>query len=168
MTRTTNFKGSALELIGPELKVGQAAPAFTVTSQDMSDIPSSQFSGKTLVLSIVPSIDTPVCAIETKRFNQEFNNLADNAVCLTVSMDLPFAQKRWCAAEGVEKVIVASDYKHRSVGQAFGAFIKDWGLTSRAVFVIDQNGKIAHVEYVNEVSAEPDYSAVLNTVKTLA
>ena len=167
MTRTTNFKGSPLELLGSELKVGQSAPAFTVTGQDMSDISSSKFSGKTLVLSIIPSIDTPVCAIETKKFNQEFEKLGDNAICLTVSMDLPFAQKRWCAAEGVEKIIVASDYKHRSVGQAFGAFIKDWGLTSRAVFVIDQTGKIAHAQYVPEVSSEPDYAAILDTVKTL-
>jgi thiol peroxidase len=83
-------------------------------------------------------------------------------------MDLPFAQKRWCAAEGVEKLIVASDYKHRSVGQAFGAFIKDWGLTSRAVFVIDSQGKIAYTQYVPEVSAEPDYASVLDAVKALA
>jgi thiol peroxidase len=165
MSRTTNFKGSPLELDGQELKVGDSAPAFTVTGQDMSDIKSDSFSGKVLVLSVVPSIDTPVCSIETKRFNSDFQNLAAEAVCLTVSMDLPFAQKRWCAAEGVEKVIVASDYKHRSLGKSSGAWIKDWGLFSRAVFVIDKNAKIIHAQYVDEVSAEPDYSAVLSAVE---
>lgn len=168
MARTTNFKGAPLELIGPELTTGQSAPSFTVTGQDMADIPSSAFAGKTLVLSIVPSIDTPVCAVETKRFNQELKNLSDKVAGLTVSMDLPFAQKRWCAAEGVDNLILASDYKHRSVAEAYGAFIKDWGLGSRAVFVIDPQGKIAHAQYVPEVSEEPDYNAVLDAVKSLA
>lgn len=167
MTRTTNFKGAPIEILGSEIKVGQIAPAFTVTGQDMADIQSSSFAGKTVVLSIVPSIDTPTCSIETKRFNQDFDKLGSNAICLTVSMDLPFAQKRWCAAEGVEKIIVASDYKHQSVGKSYGAFIKDWGLCSRAVFVIDPKGTVAHAQYVPEVSAEPDYDAVIDAVKAI-
>lgn len=165
MARTTNFKGAPLELLGSEIKVGQTAPAFTVTGQDMADIQSSSFAGKTVVLSFVPSIDTPTCSVETKRFNQEFDKLGKNAICITVSMDLPFAQKRWCAAEGVEKIIVASDYKHQSAGKAYGAFIKDWGLDSRAIFVIDPSGKISHVQYVPEVSEEPNYAAVIDAAK---
>lgn len=167
MTRTTNFKGAPLELLGSELKVGQSAPAFTVTGQNLADIQSSSFAGKTIVLSLVPSIDTPVCSIETKRFNQDFDKLGDKAICLTVSHDLPFAQKRWCAAEGVEKVIVASDYKHQTVGRSYGAFIKDWGLTSRAVFVINPEGKIVHLQYVPEIASEPDYAAVMDAVKAI-
>lgn len=165
MTRTTNFKGAPLELLGKEIKVGDTAPSFTVTGADLKDIPSSSFFGKPLILSLIPSIDTSVCAIETKRFSDEMKKLGDAVECLTVSMDLPFAQKRWCAAEGVSNIKLASDFKYREVGTAFGAVIKDWGTTSRAVFVIDPQGKIAHAQYVPEISHEPNYNAVIDAAK---
>lgn len=168
MARTITFKGTdTLHLEGSELKVGDRLPSFKLVGTDMQDLTNSSFAGKKLVVSIVPSLDTPVCSVETKRFNEMATNLADDVAILTASMDLPFAQKRWCGAEGVERVVVGSDYKYHSFGTAFGALIKEWGLLSRAVFVADKEGKVKYVEYVPEVSAEPDYDKVLAAVKSL-
>ncbi len=165
MSRTINFKGNPLALEGTEIKAGDNCPSFTVTGLDMADITNESLKGKVVAISLVPSVDTPTCSIETKRFNEEFKKLAPQATCLTISMDLPFAQKRWCAAEGVENITIASDYKHRTVGSAFGAWIKDLGLLTRAVFVCDKNGKVTFAHYVPEVSEEPDYAPVLAAVK---
>jgi len=160
------FKGNKLAVSGPALREGAPLPTFRLTGNDLSDITSDQFRGKVLVLSVVPSLDTPVCALQTKRFNQEVERLKGVAV-LTVSMDLPFAQKRWCGAENATHVITASDYKYRSFGETFGVLLKDLGLLGRAVFVADKQGTVAYVEYVQELSTEPDYAAVLAKVKEI-
>ena len=161
---TVTFKGNPLTLMGNHLKSGDKLPAFTVTGQDMGDITSSSFSGKVLVVSTVPSLDTPVCSIETKRFSAEAAKLSSDVTILTVSYDLPFAQKRWCGAEGVSNVVTGSEYKHRAVGESFGVLLKEWGLLGRAVFVADRNGTIVHAQYVPEITQEPDYDAVVKAV----
>lgn len=168
---TTNknltFKGSPLRVEGKELKIGDSLPSFRLTGNDLSDVSSDQFKGKVLVLSIVPSLDTPTCAIQTRRFNQEATDLSGEVVILTVSEDLPFAQSRWCGAEGVSRVQTASDYKYRQFGDAYGVTLPDTGLLTRAVVVSDKQGKIVHIEYVQELSAEPDYAAALKKVREL-
>jgi thioredoxin-dependent peroxiredoxin len=159
------FQGQPLTLIGPALKVGNEAPHFTLTANDLSDLQCEMYHGKLLVISVVPSLDTPVCATQTRTFNQRATQLASDVVILTVSMDLPFAQKRFCGAEGIQRVITASDYKHRAFGPAFGVLIKELGLLARAVFVLDRKGKVIHAEYVPEITKEPDYGAALAAVK---
>jgi thiol peroxidase len=131
----------------------------------LSDVTNAAFAGKVLVVVSIPSIDTPVCATETKKFNQEASALSDDVVIAIVSRDLPFAFKRWCGAEGVSKVVTLSDFKHRSFGKQFGVELPDLGLLARAVFVADKSGKIVHVDYVSEVADEPDYTAVHAAVK---
>jgi thiol peroxidase len=160
------FKGNPMTLIGPEVKVGSNLPKFTVTGQDLSDITNETFAGKVLVVSVVPSVDTPVCAIQTKKFNEQVAGLSDKVTVLTVSLDLPFAAKRFCAAEGIEAVVTGSDFKHQSVGEGFGVKIKELGLLCRAVFVVDPNGKVVHAEYVKEATNEPDYDAAMKAVKS--
>lgn len=162
----TALHGKPLALAGRELKVGDSVPNFVLTANDMSDFTLDKLKGKVVIISSVPSLDTPVCSIETKHFSQEIDKLGGGAAVLTVSMDLPFAQKRWCGTEGVENIITASDFKHRSFGEAFGALIQDWGLLARAVFVVDKHGKVSYVEYVKEVSSEPNYEPILAAVKT--
>ena len=159
------FKGAPLTIVGKALKVGEALPTVTLTAQDMSDVSTSKFSGKPLLVSTVPSLDTPVCSIETRRFNQEASKLGDKVTILTISRDLPFAQKRWCAAEGATNLQVASDFKTLQTGQAFGVHIQEWALLTRAIFVADAQGKLTYVEYVDDVSSEPNYE---NALKALA
>jgi thiol peroxidase len=159
------FKGSPMTLVGPEIKVGDTAPDFTVVGTDMSDISKDDYKGKVLVLSVAPSVDTPVCANQTRTFNEKATQLSDDVAILSVSLDLPFALKRFCAAEGIDNVAAASDYKHRQFGEAYGVYIKELGLLGRAVFVIDQDGKVAHAQYCPEVAEEPDYDAALESVK---
>lgn len=161
------FKGNKISIAGRAIKEGDTLPSFKVTGNDLKDLTEADFAGKVLVLSAVPSLDTPVCATETKRFNQEASELGSDVRILTVSMDLPFAQKRWCAAEGVTGLTTASDYKYRSFGEAFGTYIKELGLLTRAVFVADRTGKVVYVEYVDEVTQEPNYSAALDAVRRL-
>ncbi len=152
-------------LLGPQLKVGDQAPDFTL-SKGKDSISSSQFKGKPLIISVVPSIDTGVCSRQTRRFNEEATNQADLTV-LTVSADLPFAQARWCGAEGIDKVVMGSDYRDMSFGNAYGTHIKGVRLDSRAVFVIDSQGIIRHVEYVPAAGQEPDYDAALTAARSL-
>ncbi len=159
------MKGNPLRVEGACIEEGQVAPQFTLTGTDMADVSSANYAGKVVVVVAVPSLDTPVCAIETKRFNSEATSMSQDIVVLAVSRDLPFAMKRWCGAEGVERVIPLSDYKHRTFGKAFGVDLPDLGLLARAVFVIDKGGKIAHVEYVSEIAEEPDYAAVMAAAK---
>jgi thiol peroxidase len=159
------MKGSPLKVEGRCIEEGMPAPAFTLTGVDMADVTNATLAGKVVVYVSIPSIDTPVCAIETKRFNQEAVGLGSNVVVAAVSRDLPFALKRWCAAEGVERVMMLSDYKYRSFGKAFGVDLTDLGLLARALFVADASGKIVYVDYVTEVADEPDYAAALNAVK---
>lgn len=159
------FKGGPMTLVGNEVKVGDPAPAFKVTGQDMADITNADYAGKVLVLSVVPSLDTPVCAVQTKTFNQKAADLSDDVAILTVSLDLPMAAKRFCAAEGIEAVKTGSDFKHLGFGEGFGVKIKEIGLLCRAVFVVGKDGKVAHAQYVGEVAEEPNYDAVMEAVK---
>ena len=159
------FQGGPLTLTGAEIKAGRTAPSFTLTANNLSDLKSDSYRGKVLVLSVVPSLDTPVCAAQTRKFNQEATLLSDDVVILTVSMDLPFAQARFCGAEGIARVVTASDYKHRVFGESYGVLIKELGLLTRAVFVVDKTGVVRHAQYVPEITHEPDYAAALAAVK---
>jgi len=167
MATTNNaitFKGNPLTILGTHLKVGDMFPTLTLSSQDMSDFSTTSLAGKPALYSIVPSLDTPTCSIETKRFNQEASALGNKVVIITISKDLPFAQKRWCAAEGASNLTVVSDYKYNQTGAATGTSIKEWALLCRAVFIADKAGKITYLEYVSDVSAEPDYAEALKAL----
>ena len=166
-TGIITMHGNPLTLAGNEIKAGDSAPDAVLLDNDLSPVNISSYKGKVCVISSVPSLDTPVCDIETRRFNQEAEELGDDVVILTVSMDLPFAQKRWCGAAGVERVITLSDYKDASFGEAYGMLIKELRLLARTVFVIDRDGTVKYVQIVNEVSEEPDYAAVIEEVKKL-
>ena len=169
MTERANaitLKGNPMTLLGKEVHVGDVAPDATVVANDLSEVKISSYKGKKLIISAVPSLDTPVCDLETKRFNTEAANLKD-VVVLTVSADLPFAQKRWCGAAGVSNVVTLSDYRYGSFGENFGVMIKGLKILARCIFVVDASGKIRHVQLVKEVAQEPDYAAVLNAVKSL-
>lgn len=159
------FKGNPMTLVGDSVEVGQKAPDATLIAPDLSEKKLSEFTGKTVVLSVVPSLDTGVCDAQTRRFNEEAANLGDDVVVLTVSLDLPFAQKRWCGAAGVDRVITLSDYRDREFGPKYGLLIKELGLLSRAVLVIDPEGVIRYKQLVPEVAQEPDYADVLAAVK---
>lgn len=159
------FKGGPLTLIGPELRVGDKAPDFKVVDGGLKPVTLASTKGKTRLISVVPSIDTPVCDLQTKRFNQEASKLSDNIAVLTVSVDLPFAQQRWCGAAGANKVQMLSDYQECSFGQAYGVLIKELKLLSRAVFIVGPDDKIQYVEYVKEVTEHPDYDKALGALK---
>ena len=161
------FKGNPMTLLGPDIRVGDKAPDFRVVDNGMAQVTLANFRGKVRVISSVPSLDTPVCDAETRRFNEEAARLPGNVVVLTVSMDLPFAQKRWCAAAGVDKVKTLSDYQDRSFASAYGVLIKELKLLSRSIFVVDGNDVVRYVQHVKEVTTEPDYGAVLKEVKDL-
>ncbi len=158
--------GKPLTLVGDEVKVGDRAPAFTVVGNDMSQVDSSEYEGRVRVISVVHSLDTGVCDTETRRFNEEAAKLGDDAVVLTISMDLPFAQSRWCAAAGIDRVVTLSDFRG-GFGPAYGVLIKEIGLLTRAVFVVDRDGVVRYVEIVPELSHEPDYEAALDAAKKL-
>lgn len=161
------FKGNPMTLLGPELNVGQTAPDFAATANDMTTKKRSDYLGKIVILSVVPSLDTPVCDIQTKRFNSEIASLGDKAVCLTLSLDLPFANRRWCGAAGASNVVTLSDYKDHQAGLAFGLRIKELGLLARAVYVIDAQGVVRYAQLVKEVASEPDYDSALAAAKSL-
>lgn len=161
------FKGNPFNTAGSLPKVGGAAPDFKVTKADLSDASVGDFKGKRVVLNIFPSIDTPVCAASVRRFNQEAANLK-NTVVLCVSKDLPFAQKRFCAAEGLENVLTASEFKDTSFSDAYKVKIVDGplaGLFSRAIVVVDESGKVTYTEQVAEIAQEPDYAKALAALK---
>ena len=160
------FKGNPLTLIRPEAKVGSRAPDFQVLGQDLSPVTLSRFRGQTLLISVVPSLDTPVCDAQTRRFNEEAASLP-NVQILTVSMDLPFAQKRWCGAAGIDRVKVLSDHKDASFGAAWGTLIKELRLLSRSIFLVDDTGTLRYVEYVPEITAHPNYDAALAAARKL-
>jgi len=159
------FKGNPMTLLGPEVKVGDKAPDFQVVDNALAPVTLANFKGKVKILSAVPSLDTPVCDAETRRFNQEAAKLPGDIVVLTVSADLPFAQKRWCAAAGVDKVQTLSDYQDRSFATAYGVLIKELKLLSRSIFVVDAGDTVRYVQHVKEVTTEPDYGAVLEAAK---
>ena len=161
------MKGNPLTLVGREVKAGEAAPDFTCVANDLSEVKLSSLRGKVLVLSSVPSLDTSVCDRETHRFNEEAAKLGDDVRIVTISMDLPFAQKRWCGAAGVDKVVTLSDHRDASFGTNYGVLIKELRLLARCVFVVDREGKVRYVQLVKEIATEPDYAAVLDAVKKL-
>lgn len=164
---SVTFKGNPVTLLGNEVKVGQSAPDFKVQKIDLTEYTLSGSSGKTRIVASVPSLDTPVCDLETKRFNQEAAKLP-NVEIVCVSMDLPFAQKRWCGAASVDKVITASDHREASFARNYGVLIGGGPLdrlTARAVFVIGPDDKVRHVEYVKDITEHPNYEAVLAAAK---
>ncbi|MFJ7407272.1 MULTISPECIES: thiol peroxidase [unclassified Lysinibacillus] len=162
------FKKGPVTLIGKEVKVGDQAPDFTVLANDLSPVSLTDSEGKIRLFSVVPSLDTGVCDAQTRRFNEEAANLGDNVVIYTVSVDLPFAQKRWCGAAGIDAVQTVSDHRDLSFGEAYGVYIKELRLLARAVFVVDAAGKVTYVEYVPEATDHPDYEAAIAAVKALA
>lgn len=159
--------GNPLNLVGNPVKEGDKAPDFTVLDNDLKPVSLSTYKGKVCIISSVPSLDTPVCDMETRRFNTEAGKLSDDVVILTVSMDLPFAQKRWCGAAGVTKVKTLSDHRDASFGVAYGVLIKELRLLARAVFVVDRQGILRYVELVKEITTEPNYEAALQAVNKL-
>ncbi|HUS47600.1 MAG TPA: thiol peroxidase [Phycisphaerae bacterium] len=161
------FKGKPLTLLGEELKVGDNAPDAALLAGDLTEVRISDFRGKVCVIASVPSLDTPVCDTETRRFNREAAELGDDVVILTVSMDLPFAQRRWCGSAGVSAVKTLSDHRYAAFGTAYGVLIKELRLLARAVFVADRGGTVRHVQVVGELASEPDYDAVLKAVRKL-
>ena len=165
MPRTTTFKGMPLELAGPELKVGDRAPEFKAVDKGLQEVSLGSTSG-VRVFSVVPSLDTPVCDMQTKRFNDEAGKLP-GVNFYTISVDLPFAQNRWCNSFGVDHVKMISDHKYANFGENYGTLIKDWRVESRAIFVVDNNNTIQYVEYVPEVAQHPDYDAALVKAKSL-
>jgi thiol peroxidase len=159
------MEGQPLTLLGKGLKVGEPAPDFEALTNDLSPIKLSSFQGKVCIISSVPSLDTSVCDTMTRRFNEEAGSLGGDVVVLTISMDLPFAQSRWCGAAGVKNVQTLSDHRDASFGNAFGVLIKELRLLARAVFVVDKEGIVRYVQIVNELTNEPDYEAVLKVVR---
>src|SRR5690625_3861670 len=162
--RQVTFNQDPVTLLGTEVKVGDQAPNFTVLSNDLEEVSLDDFEGKVKLISVVPSVDTGVCSQQTKRFNEEADQIGNTHV-LTISMDLPFAQTRWCAANGVKNISTLSDHRDADFGEKYGALIKELRLLTRAIFVIDSNDKIVYVEYVQEVTDHPDYDQALEAAK---
>lgn len=171
LTETTDLVKAGTKfvtLLGNQVNVGDKAPNFKVVNDSFAPVELATYSKKTLLISVVPSLDTGVCSIQTKRFNEEVANLPDDIVMLTISNDLPFAQKRFCKAENIDKVKVLSDAVWRDFGQKYGLLIKDMGLLTRAIFIIEPNGTIAYKELVENISNHPDYDMALSTLKALS
>ena len=162
----TTFLGNPVTFTGKQLQVGDKALDFSLTTTDLSKKTLADFDGKKKVLSVVPSIDTGICSTQTRRFNQELANL-DNTVVLTVSMDLPFAQGRWCGAEGLDNAIMLSDYFDHSFGRDYALLINEWHLLAHAVFVLDANNIIRYVEYVDNINTEPNFEAAIAAAKEI-
>lgn len=161
------FKGNPVTLVGNEVTVGMKAPDFRVVDGTLSPVTLGSFAGKKKIFVAVPSLDTPVCDMEARRFNEEASSLGDDVVVVTVSLDLPFAQKRWCGAAGVDRLVVLSDYQDRSFADGYGILIDELKLLARSVFVVDADDMVRYVEIVPEVTSEPDYGRVIEAVKRL-
>jgi thiol peroxidase len=166
-TGVITIHGNPLTLLGRELKVGDKAPDATVLDNDLNPVKLSSFGGKVVILATVPSLDTPVCDIESRKFNDEAGRLGPDVQILTISMDLPFAQKRWCGAAGIEDLKVMSDHRDAEVGANYGVLIKELRLLARTVFIIDREGTIRYIQIVPEVTSEPNYEEVLEAVREL-
>ena len=163
----TTLKGNPLTLVGPELKPGDAAPDFALVDNSLKPVTLKDTGNQVRIISVVPSLDTPVCDAQTKRFNEEATKLPDLSI-ITVSMDLPFAQKRWCNDFQVDNVKMLSDHKDASFGANYGTLIKELRIESRAIFVVDRDNKVVHAEYVKEVADHPNYETALAAAKTAA
>jgi len=166
MARQVTLKGSPLELDGPELKAGDKAPDVRLKKSLKDDYRIGEGTGQVRLISVVPSLDTPICALQTKRFNEEAARLSGVDI-YTVSMDLPFAQKRWCGAAGVERVTTLSDHREADFAQKWGLLVKELRLIARAVYVVDRQGVIRHAQLVREIASEPDYASVMTAVRDL-
>lgn len=164
LTDAITFKGNPMTLVGDAVNVGDAAPDVALTLTDMSELKISDLRGKPAILSVVPSLDTPVCQVQTRMFNEKVGALGDGVTLVTVSLDLPFAQKRYCAGEGIENLKLASDYKTHEFGNRFGLRIKELGLLARAVLILDAEGNVKYKQLVGEVTEEPDYDAALAAI----
>ena len=158
------MKGNPITLLGPKKNIGDIAPDFTVLAPDMSPIKLSDFAGKVKVINVVPSIDTPICDMQVRHFNKDAASLGD-VVILSISVDLPFALSRYCAANGIDAVKTTSDHRETDFGLKYGFLIENLRLLSRGILVVDKNDKITYVEYVPEVASEPDYEKALEAVK---
>jgi thiol peroxidase len=162
------MKGNPLTLMGQEVHLGDPAPDFEVIANDLTPFKLSSLKGKVAIISAVPSLDTPTCNIETRWFNEEAAKLGPNVEILTISMDLPFAQKRWCGAAGVDRVKTYSDHRDAAFGLAYGVLIKELRLLARAVFVVDKTGVLRYIQLVKELSNEPNYDEVLQALGKLS
>ena len=158
------FKQKPMTLLGNEVKAGDKAPDFKVLRNDLSEVSLSDYKGKIKIISVVPSIDTGVCDAQTRKFNEIASKL-ENVQVITVSVDLPFAQKRWCAAAGLDNVEIVSDHRDLSFGEAYGVAIKELRLLARAVFVVDSSDTVVYAEYVGESTNHPDYEAPVQAAK---
>ena len=158
------FQGNPITLKGNQIKVGDDAPDFTLEDNDLNSFKLSDTKGKRVFLT-VPSLDTPVCDMEIRKFNEEATKLGEHISVYAISMDLPFAQGRWCGGAGIDRVKTVSDYKDREFGNNYGVYINELGLLSRAVFIVDENNKVVYVEYLNEITEEPDYEKALEALK---
>jgi thiol peroxidase len=161
------MKGKPLTLVGGDAKIGEKAPDFVAIDNNLTPVRFSSYHGKICIISSVISLDTPICDLQTKKFNEEASRLGPGVVILTLSMDLPFAQKRWCGAAGVERIQPLSDHRDASFGTSYGVLIKEFRLLARAIFLVDRNGVLQYKELVKEVTHEPDYDAVLSELKKL-
>jgi len=162
---SVTHKGNPVTLVGSGPKVGEPAPDFEVLGNDMSTVKLSAFKGKVCVICSVPSLDTSVCDTEVRKFNEHATSLGDDVMVLVLSMDLPFAQKRWCGVAGVKNVQTLSDHRNAEFGNTYGMLIKELRLLARSVFVVDKKGIVRYIEIVNELTNEPDYEAALEAVR---
>lgn len=162
----TTFLGKPVTLAGQAVSVGSTAPDFTLTTTDLTKKSLSDFADKVKVISIIPSIDTGICSTQTRTFNQTLSDL-DDTVVITVSRDLPFAQARWCGAQGLENAVMLSDYVDSSFGKAYGVLMEEWQLLARAVLVLDKDNKVVYTEYLDNVNSEPNYDKAIEAVKAL-
>ena len=161
------FGGDKVTLEGKEIKVGDVAPSFKAVNKDLSDFNSEDLKGKIVVYSVAPSIDTPVCALQTTTFNEEATKLSDDVKIVTVTVDLPFAQERFCSVKGIDNADIVSDYRYKEFGQKFGFMIEELQLLARGVVIVDRDGKVAYVEYVPEVTNDVNFDKALEEVKKL-
>ncbi len=161
------IKGKPLTLLGEGIRVGDRAPDFTVLDRDLKEVGLKDFSGKVKLISVTPSLDTPVCDAQLRRFNKEATGVSEDVVFLNISMDLPFAISRFCSAAGIERVVTLSDHRDASFGMAYGVLIKELRLLARSIFIIDRDDKVRYVEIVPEVTNDPDYERALEVLKGL-
>ena len=164
---TVTMKGNPLTLVGNKVDVGDQVPSFKVTGNDLAEVECESFAGQLCIVLTVPSLDTPVCDTEVRKFNEAASTLSPDITILAISMDLPFAQSRWCGAAGIDRVQTLSAYRYASFGSSFGVLIKELRLLARAVYVIDKQGKIRYIQVVKELTEEPDYDSAFNAVKNL-
>lgn len=159
------MRGNPLTLVGNEVKVGETAPDFTALDNNLTPVKLSVYRPKLCIISSVPSLDTPVCDIETRKFNEEASKWDDKVQVLTISMDLPFAQKRWCGSTGANKIQTLSDHREAQFGIAYGVLIKELRLLARAVFLVDQKGILQYIQLVKEIASEPNYDEIWSVLK---